>query len=142
MPAAKAVSVATTAPIDLKPSAASPLQLGTVEIAPINRTEIVRELDRGQSDAWDQGAADDARLKLRVGLASAIGSTAASAYLLWLVRGGGVLASLLSSAPAWKLVDPLFVLPSRPFYRAMWHRRKRKETENPEDRFFGKNRRE
>jgi plastocyanin len=131
----------TTAPNDLKSLPDAPPLPAFVEIAPIDRTEILRELDQAQSDTWDQSAADEARLKLRVGLASAIGSTAASAYLLWLVRGGGVLASLLSSAPAWRLVDPLFVLPSRPFYRAMWGRRKKKEYDNPEDRFFGKNRR-
>jgi hypothetical protein len=140
-PAVATVIAPTSAPSDLQPIAEALAAKGQVEIAPINRTAIVHELDHGQSEGWDQNAVDDARLKLRVGLASAIGSSAASAYLLWLVRGGGVLASLLSSAPAWRLVDPLFVLPSRPFYRAMWRRRKRKETENPEDRFFGKNRR-
>jgi hypothetical protein len=31
-------------------------------------------------------------------------------YVLWLLRGGVLLASLLSSIPAWRLVDPLPVL--------------------------------
>ena len=31
-------------------------------------------------------------------------------YLIWLTRGGLLLASLLSSMPAWRLIDPLPVL--------------------------------
>jgi hypothetical protein len=31
-------------------------------------------------------------------------------YVLWLVRGGLLLSSLLSSLPAWRFVDPLPVL--------------------------------
>jgi hypothetical protein len=31
-------------------------------------------------------------------------------YVLWLLRGGALLASLLSSMPAWRLLDPLPVL--------------------------------
>jgi plastocyanin len=115
-------------------------QSGPIVITPINRREMLRELDAGQSAQWDQDIANEASLKLRVGLASAIGSSAASVYLLWLIRSGGVLASLLSSAPVWKLVDPLFVLPSRRLYRAFWNRARKAAHENPEDRFFRKGR--
>ncbi|MGI9324712.1 MAG: hypothetical protein ACR2PZ_05795, partial [Pseudomonadales bacterium] len=31
-------------------------------------------------------------------------------YVVWLVRGGVVLSSVLSSLPAWRLIDPLPVL--------------------------------
>ena len=31
-------------------------------------------------------------------------------YVIWLLRGGVLLSSLLSSLPAWRLVDPLPVL--------------------------------
>jgi hypothetical protein len=31
-------------------------------------------------------------------------------YVLWLLRGGALIASLLSSLPAWRLIDPLPVL--------------------------------
>jgi hypothetical protein len=33
------------------------------------------------------------------------------AYLLWLVRGGALAASVLAALPAWRLLDPLPVLP-------------------------------
>jgi hypothetical protein len=115
-------------------------QSGPFVITPINRTDMLRDLDHGQSPQWDQDSADEANLKLSVGLASTIGSSAASVYLLWLIRGGGVLASLLSSAPVWKLVDPLFVLPSRKLYRSLWKRGGKNLGDGPEDRFFGKGR--
>jgi hypothetical protein len=129
---------ATTQPSKIQSVALAPTQSGPILITPINRTELLRELDHGQSEQWDQGVADATQLKLRVGLASAIGSGAASAYLLWMIRGGGVLASLLSSAPVWKLVDPLFVLPSRRLFRSIWKRSGKKVSDNPEDQFFGK----
>jgi len=138
-PAAALARHAAAAPKPKQVPARAPAQSGPIEITPINRTAIIQELMHGQSDEWDQDMVRDARLKLRVGVASAIGSAAASAYLLWLIRGGGVLASLLSSAPVWKLVDPLFVLPSRRLYRAIWKRPRRVEREDPEDRFFGRN---
>jgi hypothetical protein len=31
-------------------------------------------------------------------------------YVLWLIRGGYLLSSLLTSMPAWRLVDPLPIL--------------------------------
>ena len=98
------MSAASAGPAPVDPSVKplimeAPAQADPIEITPINRTEITRELEHGQSDQWNQDTAADVRLKLRVGLASAIGSAAASTYLLWLIRGGGVLASLLSGAP-------------------------------------------
>jgi hypothetical protein len=32
------------------------------------------------------------------------------AYLLWLIRGGALVASALSALPAWRILDPLPVL--------------------------------
>jgi hypothetical protein len=48
--------------------------------------------------------------------ATAVAALAASSlglsvgYVLWLLRGGVLLSSLLSSLPAWRLVDPLPIL--------------------------------
>ena len=47
---------------------------------------------------------------------TAIGSTIVMStglsvgYVIWLVRGGALLSSLLSSLPAWQLIDPLPIL--------------------------------
>jgi hypothetical protein len=50
----------------------------------------------------------------RVLLGSAVGVTTGLSlgYIVWLIRGGMLLSSLLSSIPAWQLVDPLPVLAS------------------------------
>jgi hypothetical protein len=34
-------------------------------------------------------------------------------YVIWLIRGGMLLSSLLSSIPAWQILDPLPVLAGR-----------------------------
>ena len=38
--------------------------------------------------------------------------SASAAYLVWLLRGGSLMSSLLSIFPAWKSMDPLPVLES------------------------------
>jgi hypothetical protein len=47
-------------------------------------------------------------------MASTIGVSASFTigYVLWLVRGGVLISSLLASLPAWRMVDPLPVLGS------------------------------
>ena len=42
--------------------------------------------------------------------AAAAGLSLSVGYLVWLVRGGVLLSSLLSSLPAWRMLDPLPVL--------------------------------
>jgi hypothetical protein len=50
------------------------------------------------------------KFKVEAGTA-AVGSMAVSVvYILWAVRAGSILSSLISSMPAWKLVDPLPIL--------------------------------
>jgi hypothetical protein len=66
----------------------------------VNELERIREeLDeRAQIEQWMAGSAAFGGLSLTVG------------YALWLLRGGALLASLLSTLPAWRLIDPLPVL--------------------------------
>jgi hypothetical protein len=45
-----------------------------------------------------------------VGSAVAIGTGLSVGYVIWLLRGGLLVTSLLSSLPAWRYVDPLPVL--------------------------------
>jgi hypothetical protein len=60
----------------------------------------MRDEMSGQADLehWVSGSIAVGSFSLTVG------------YVLWLLRGGALLASLLSSLPAWRLVDPLPVL--------------------------------
>jgi hypothetical protein len=48
--------------------------------------------------------------KIVVETASVATGGLAVGYVLWLIRGGYLLSSLLSSMPAWRLVDPLPIL--------------------------------
>jgi hypothetical protein len=66
---------------------------------------MLRELD-----AIRRRISSDLKLRFWAGSASILSAGASLAYLLWVVRGGSLLSSLLSSIPAWKLVDPLPIL--------------------------------
>jgi hypothetical protein len=69
-------------------------------------TSLVQELDRIRDEIADQG-----QLAQWVTGTAAVGGFGLSVgYALWLLRGGALLASLLSSLPAWRLLDPLPVL--------------------------------
>jgi hypothetical protein len=39
-----------------------------------------------------------------------VGTGLTAGYVIWLVRGGLLLTSLLTQMPAWRIVDPLVVL--------------------------------
>ena len=45
----------------------------------------------------------------------AVSSGLSVGYVLWLTRGGLLIASLVSSLPAWRLIDPIPVLASLRF---------------------------
>ena len=66
---------------------------------------------RDSLDAVKQEITSDSRLsKVYLGsaLVSSIGLSVG--YVVWLLRGGMLLASLLSSMPAWQFLDPLPIL--------------------------------
>src|SRR5262249_41781906 len=67
---------------------------------------LAGDLDRGRDDMGEQ-----ADLHHWVSGSIAVGGFGLTVgYVLWLLRGGALLASLLSSLPAWRLIDPLPVL--------------------------------
>ena len=64
-------------------------------------------------DEMRERAQEDMKVEARVAGSVFVVSTGLSVgYVLWLLRGGALIASLLSSLPAWRLVDPLPVLGS------------------------------
>jgi hypothetical protein len=64
-------------------------------------------------DEMRERAQEDVKIEARVAGSVFVVSTGLSVgYVLWLLRGGALIASLLSSLPAWRLVDPLPVLGS------------------------------
>jgi hypothetical protein len=70
------------------------------------------QLDTFQEELAEDGATKETFEKFAVG-ATAVSVTGLSVgYVLWLIRGGTLLASLMSSLPAWCSMDPLPVLDS------------------------------
>jgi hypothetical protein len=55
---------------------------------------------------------------IAVGMATGMSVSFAAGYVIWLLRGGSLLASLLAATPLWKSFDPLPVL-------AFWEKRKK-----------------
>jgi hypothetical protein len=45
-----------------------------------------------------------------VGAATVVATALSAGYFLWSLRGGCLLASFLSSVPAWRMMDPLPIL--------------------------------
>jgi hypothetical protein len=69
-------------------------------------TGLAGDLDRIRDDMGEQ-----VELEHWASGSIAVGSFGLTVgYVLWLLRGGALLASLLSSLPAWRLIDPLPVL--------------------------------
>ena len=72
----------------------------------LNAPEFVEELDR-MRDILEQQA-QSAGFLVTSGTAATVGLSVG--YLFWLLRAEVLLGSLLSSMPAWRMVDPLPVL--------------------------------
>jgi parallel beta-helix repeat protein len=84
-----------------------------VEYAQIVRTALS---DRGFIEDI-QKVGDEAKQTLKLDRNVVASTTAVSAglsigYVIWLVRGGALLSSLLASIPAWRVMDPLPILGS------------------------------
>jgi len=70
-------------------------------------TQFVKALD-----AVAEAQGEKQRVEaLVVGSTTAVASSVSVGYLLWLMRGGALAASLLASLPAWRSLDPTPILP-------------------------------
>jgi VCBS repeat-containing protein len=69
---------------------------------------FMQELDKLRDEIRD----DTSFTKTVVGSSLAATTGLSIGYVLWLIRGGMLLSSVLSSLPAWRLVDPLPILAS------------------------------
>jgi len=68
---------------------------------------MLQNLDAIKSEMGSQKA-----FMVEAGSATVVSLGASAAYLIWLIRGGSLLSSMLSIFPAWKSMDPLPVLES------------------------------
>jgi hypothetical protein len=86
----------------------SPADVRTAEAvrSTLEKTAFAKELDKVRQDVQEQ-----ARHEEQVVSSAIVGSTGLSVgYLIWLLRSGTLLSSLLSSLPAWRTLDPFPVL--------------------------------
>lgn len=68
--------------------------------------ELLQEFDKMRTEI----RSDTSLRQAAIGLTVALTTGFSIGYVLWLIRGGLLLSSLLSSLPAWRFVDPLPVL--------------------------------
>lgn len=80
----------------------------------------------------DRSAGIQQRQKaITIGVATGMSVSFAAGYVIWLLRGGSLLASLLAATPLWKSFDPLPVL-------AFWEKRtKQRRRRGEKDRSNG-----
>ena len=85
-------------------------------VKPPSVTPALACVDPG-SPFWDDLNAMDQKLgspitrqQLAVGTALAVSTAFTAGYVVWMLRGGMLLTSLLAQMPAWRLLDPLVVL--------------------------------
>jgi parallel beta-helix repeat protein len=76
--------------------------------ATLNTQSFTEDLQKVRDDATNSLKLD----KNVVASTTAVSATLSIGYVIWLVRGGALLSSLLASMPAWKMVDPLPILGS------------------------------
>ena len=74
--------------------------------AAVRSETLARSLDEMREDVK---AVEEAEHRI-VGSSVAVGASFSVGYVIWLLRGGVLATSLLSSLPAWRFVDPLPVL--------------------------------
>ena len=74
--------------------------------AALGNTEWRDALERAKSETVAQGKVE----ALVVGSSTAVAGSLSVGYVMWLVRGGVLLSSLMSSLPAWRVLDPLPIL--------------------------------
>lgn len=75
-------------------------------VAAISAPEFQEDLNKLRQENQEE-ATTETRV---AGTVFAASTSLSVGYVIWLLRGGVLLSSLLSSLPAWRLVDPLPVL--------------------------------
>jgi hypothetical protein len=70
-------------------------------------SQLWHDLDTMQQQADAEHAA---HVRIMAGSATLVSAGMSLVYFVWAIRAGSILSSLLSSMPAWKLVDPLPIL--------------------------------
>ncbi|MDJ0784481.1 MAG: cadherin-like domain-containing protein, partial [Desulfosarcinaceae bacterium] len=121
----KQTDAAAPAPEERQANADPAPRVETKEERPSERIEqIVRTHNRMSAQVYlnmvnaldamqEEVAVESTITQTMVGSAIAVSTGLSVGYVVWLVRGGLLLSSLLSSLPAWQILDPLPVLAGR-----------------------------
>ncbi len=91
------------APTDDDSAESTPIEVAE---SVIDTRSIVNDLNELQRDMQLDTTMED----WAAGTLTAVSSTLSVGYILWTIRGGYLAASILTSMPAWRLMDPLPVL--------------------------------
>jgi len=75
------------------------------EVAVINWDRFWEAVDTIEDDL-----AQEANLQVMVGSATVVTTAVSAAYLMWSLRGASLIAGLVTSLPAWTMIDPLPIL--------------------------------
>ena len=86
------------------------LQFGTADaiVSTFESGVLWSGLDTLQTDLKSQE--DVLSQPLVVGTTAAVGSSLTVGYVIWLLRGGSLVVGMISSLPAWTVIDPLPIL--------------------------------
>ena len=68
------------------------------------------EFQKALDEVYEQVTGEVKLARLMAGTASFVSIGASVLYILWTIRAGYLVASLLSSMPAWQFIDPLPIL--------------------------------
>ena len=89
---------------------------------PVVSVELA-QLSNGLDSLGQQLDIEKNRSVIIIGSATGMTALLSAGYVLWAVRGGSLLASMLATLPVWRWLDPLPILESREDEK---RRRKRK----------------
>ncbi len=97
---------------DRKPRIPNPLPETQQTYRPIvlNSTKLFQEMDNLEDDLQQQEQSEAVIQTLIVGSTAVVAGSLTVGYMLWILRAGSLLATMLSYLPVWMLVDPLPIL--------------------------------
>ena len=105
------VTPVVTPPPLLAPALLS--QLGDITLSSASQaygqqTDLLRKLEEMRRQMTQESSAQQTQIASAIALSSGL----SIGYVIWLIRGGVLLSSMLSALPAWQMLDPLPVLAS------------------------------
>ena len=80
------------------------------QLADLQAVEVWKAMDALIEQIDEEVSAADVSMTVTVTGVAGLSGVMSVGYLVWAIRGGSLLASVLSTVPIWRLVDPLPVI--------------------------------